>query len=66
MTVVVKLKKAWKIWPIGHVIPEMAEGTASDLVRRGIGEEVKAMRSPVNRMMQAMNRNQAKPTMKLR
>lgn len=34
----IRLKKPWKIWGVGHVIPEMPEGQASLLIGRGIAE----------------------------
>jgi len=67
MTAIVLLKP-WKIWPIGHVIPDMPAGQASLLLGRGICEEVKAVQAPANRMMQSpiTRGNQKKPTIKLR
>jgi hypothetical protein len=38
MTAIVLLKP-WKIWPIGHVIPEMPPAQARLLVGRGIARE---------------------------
>lgn len=37
----VRLAKAWKAWPIGHVIPDMPANVARTLIARGIGEEIK-------------------------
>ncbi len=54
---VVRLKQPWKIWPIGHVFPDMAANQARALIARGVAEEVaetgvkSAFRSPVDRAM---------------
>jgi len=48
----IRLKKAWKIWQIGHVIPDMPENLATALIARGIGEAVtKSAPSPVREIM---------------
>lgn len=49
----IRLKQAWKIWPSGHVIPEMPEGQASMLIRRGVAEVVqpKSAPSPIREIM---------------
>jgi hypothetical protein len=40
MTAII-LKMPWKIWPAGHVIPEMPDNQASLLISRGIAEPAK-------------------------
>lgn len=40
MTAIVLLK-SWKIWPIGHRIPEMPPNLATTLIGRGIAREDK-------------------------
>lgn len=50
----IRLKQAYKKWPIGHVIPAMPGNVARLLIARGIGEELqpeKAMQAPNDRMM---------------
>lgn len=50
----IRLKKAWKIWPVGHVIPDMPANQASLLIGRGIAEEASATaRSPVREAMRS-------------
>lgn len=36
-----RLKQAWKVWPVGHIIPDMPANVARSLIDRGVGEEVK-------------------------
>ncbi len=52
MTAIVLLKP-WKVWPIGHVIPEMPGNLARALIARGVGreqdEKKPAFTAPVDR-----------------
>lgn len=58
MTAIVLLKP-WRIWPIGHIIPEMPPGQASVLINRGIAREESgeakksAFTSPADRNIRA-------------
>jgi hypothetical protein len=47
----IRLLRAWKVWPLGHVIPEMPEAQASALIGRGIAEVAREARSPVREIM---------------
>lgn len=63
----IRLKQAWKTWPVGHVFTEMPANQARLLISRGIGAEVqeeassggllsRMMPSPVDRMMRPAKR----------
>jgi hypothetical protein len=50
----IRLTKAWKRWPVGHVFTDMPENQAEALMARGIAEHAAAAaRSPVREAMAA-------------
>lgn len=59
MTIAVRLKQPWKIWPIGHVIAAMPGNVARGLIARGIVEDMQqpaaesasALKAPADRML---------------
>lgn len=48
-----RLKQAWKVWPVGHIIPEMPANMARNLIDRGIAEEIKD--KPKSRMSDVLS-----------
>lgn len=51
----IQLKQSWKIWGVGHVIPDMPDGQASMLIGRGVAAEVREVRAPVRQVLRAKN-----------
>jgi hypothetical protein len=52
--IAIRLKQAWKIWPVGHVIPEMPDNQAALLIQRGIAEPAsKVARAPIREAMKS-------------
>lgn len=55
----IRLKQAWKAWPVGHVFTDMAPNVARTLIARGVGEDAsealapKSLFSPIDRMMRS-------------
>ncbi len=43
----IRLLKPWKIWSTDHVIPDMPDNVATDLIRRGYAESVPDLRDTV-------------------
>lgn len=49
----ITLKKSWKIWSPGHVIPDMPDNQAALLIARGIAEPHAAAPVTVREAMRA-------------
>jgi hypothetical protein len=52
MTTAVRLKKPYRIWSKGHVLPEMQDNEAAILIKRGIAEKY-VVSSPAKKIMHA-------------
>jgi hypothetical protein len=63
-----RLKKAWKIWPVGHVIPDAPGNLARSLISRGMAEEAvdKKPESRLSKVLAIPNRMVASAPVKKR
>lgn len=64
----IRLKQAWKIWPIGHIIPDIPANQARSLIARGVAEEVAAEKpeSGLSKVLTIPNRMMAAPSKRAR